>query len=344
MERDTKSHKLLKNRIFVLSLAILAVLGLTLLFAAISGRKPENPAPAASETGVADQERASVSEGSQTNDEVGDNGESEPVQTGEPQEAHSAPAELPQDWHQLTLREKILLNPFNCPSDENGIIYMSSETGRCLEVQTNDNQNGPRETFSLGEAFLYDKNSEVTVDILDCKVLGSINFYPYGINLTLSQFLAKHGSAYERYRRDPSGLRQEYFNGAGQSSHLTYFEYLKNFERHLAQEYDLPAQALAVQLDNYLNCEVTVTMKNIGPETYFPDACELDFSQPLSLVGRKRTYRHYPGRAVACAAVVVPFPTGATSSDTVSFIVEAKDEIMEVRVRGPDETFRILIN
>lgn len=344
MTRNLKSRKLLGGNILVLTLILAAVLGLVLLFTARKSQEPEGSVPAAPEVGVVDGGGTPVPADKQADDEIGDNSESETDQASVPQETYSAPAELPRDWHQLTPKEKILLNPFNCPSDANGIVHMSSETGRCLETPNSGGQTNPRGTLSLGEAFTYDKNSEVTVDTLNCEVLSSINFYPYGINLTLSQFLEKNGAEYERYRRNPRGLRQEYFTGAGQLGHLTYFDYLDNFERYLVQEYGQAAGSLATQLGNYLDCEVTVTMKNIGPETYFPDACELDFSQPLSLVGRARTYRHYPGQAIFCAAVVVPFPTGATSSDTVSFIVEAKDKILEVRVRGPSETFRILLD
>ena len=37
-------------------------------------------------------------------------------------------------WSTLTNSQKTALNPYDCPADNNGIVYLSAETGECLEA------------------------------------------------------------------------------------------------------------------------------------------------------------------------------------------------------------------
>ncbi len=96
--------------------------------------------------------------------------------------------------------------------------------------------------------------------------------------------------------------------------------------------------------DSRLVCQVTVVLENTGPDTYFPDGCGLHIDPDVSLVGRERIYGA-ESRLVenkTCTQAEVPFPTGATASDEVSFLVQNGDEIQEIRIKGSHRIFRIL--
>ena len=97
--------------------------------------------------------------------------------------------------------------------------------------------------------------------------------------------------------------------------------------------------------DSRLVCQVTVVLENIGPDTYFPDGCGLHIDPDVSLVGKEHTYGAESRlvEPMTCTQAIVPFPTGATASDEVSFLVQNGDEIQEIRIRGSHKIFRILV-
>lgn len=344
-------QRMSEKGVFVwIAVGLAIVVALVLIIVGGDEQITEEEAPA--ESSPASQETPVKSEPAETEDQNEDQRE----ETSQPGEVTviNPPAEgLPANWHQLTDREKTALNPFDCPADENGVIHLSSETGECLqaksdeeppEEETSEPAMEDKPSFNFGETFLYDENSEIRVNGLSCQSLDSIKLHAGQANLTLDQFLEKHGEKYEEYKLSPSAL---YFDrGDIPIWHFTYFEYLHNLEKYLWSEGALQGGDFRAQLANYSDCKLEMTLKNVGPDSYFPDGCR-DWSsgKSFSLVGEQQTYgrksrdRLRPG--YACTMAIVPFPNGAKEVNVVSFVVNADDEIVEIRVQSPKETFRI---
>ncbi len=77
---------------------------------------------------------------------------------------------LPAIWNTLTNTQKTALNPYNCPADNNGIIYLSAETGECLEAPAPEpNRFGQPFTIALDDDQLQLK----AVLTFECKSLGA---------------------------------------------------------------------------------------------------------------------------------------------------------------------------
>ena len=266
---------------------------------------------------------------------------------------------LPINWHSLSSAEKTALNPFDCPVDDEGIIRLSAETGECLEVQEDeggDEDEGesvdiPDDALvvSLGEAFRYDDSSEISVTGLSCTNLEFVVIDPYNLNLTLGQVLSQRADDYEAYKADSYTLTGDYFDRNEDLSYLNYFEYLQGFERWRdANVSSLASDDLAEQLFNYLDCEIYLTLKNIGEDSSFSDGCGWDFDDPISLIGEQQVYgqenRDQLLIGIACTQAEVDFPTGATDGDTLSFIVSSEDAILEIVLWGAEDTFRVVLD
>ncbi len=259
-------------------------------------------------------------------------------------------------WQNLTPQQKTAFNPFDCPSDEEDIVRLSAETGECLGDVEDDKDEEVEPTavvpddasfVRLGEAFTYSVDSEVTITGLSCVNLEFFTL-PISSDLTLSRILSEKADEYARYKADSHALLNEYFEKNLNFEYLEYYAYLKSFEEYLVDEGSSVDDDLVEQLINYLNCEVYVTLKNIGEDSKFSNGCGLRFDDPISLVGRQMVYgesyrnRLYDG--IVCTDAEVDFPTGATDSDVVSFIVSSKDQITEILVQNPDNAFRVVLD
>ena len=259
-------------------------------------------------------------------------------------------------WQNLAPRQKTALNPLDCPTDEDDIVRLSAETGECLG-DVEDDENAEVEPTAvvpddasfvgLGEAFMYSADSEVTVTGLSCVNLEFFTL-PISSDLTLGQILSEKADEYARYKADSYALLNEYFEKNLNFAYLEYYAYLNSFEEYLAVEGSAVDGDLAEQLIEYLICDVSVTLKNIGEDSTFSDGCGLRFDKPVSLVGQEMIYgelyrnRLYDG--IACTQARVDFPTGATDSDVVSFIVSSKYQITEILVQNPDNAFRVVLD
>ena len=261
---------------------------------------------------------------------------------------------LPEGWDSLTSQQKTALNPFDCPVDEKGFVYLSAETGECLEAPDDEDEIAeelPREDLSeaqvvgLGEAFNYDDNSEVSVTGLECVNLEF--FVPFAdAESTVGQFLSERETDYERYKTDSYMLVGEYMDQDRDLIDLEYYQYLLSFEEYLADSSLLSAdESLAQQFIEYQICKVTVTLKNIGEDSSFADGCELRFAEPVSLVSQQIVYgsenRGQLYDDEVCTQAEVPFPQGATSSDIVSFIASSEHRITGILVKGTETTFLV---
>lgn len=362
--------------IIIAIFAVIAVLVIVLIFILV-GRSDEADAPV-DQTG--DQSTTEVNSGQASGQESSDE---EPASELTPEPAPIPPTEsesptvgLPEAWDRLdrqarldfwdelddqgrdelwgnlSSRAKTSLNPFDCPANEYNIVHLSAETGECLVSDTETETELPVTIpdnaliVSLGEAFIYSEDSEVTVTGLSCVNLEFFTL-PIDSDLTLGRVLSEKPDEYAKYKADSYALLNEYFEQNLNFAYLEYYAYLSSFEDYLADEGRAVDGGLAEQLIEYLACDISVTLKNIGEDSTFSDGCGLRFDKPVSLVGQRRIYgeshrnRLYEG--IACTQALVDFPTGATDRDTVSFIVRSADQITEILVQGPDNAFRVVL-
>ena len=334
-----------------------------LLFALLlflpSRRSAEESSGDAGQTAAGQDEAAQEDQADDSRDDSGQNGQpresEDEAQTTNQQESaenNSAAGRLPADWAQLTPAQQTTRNPLQCPVDENGIVHLSSETGECLpaadEVSAVPEEELAVQTDAFGQALAYDENSEVSVGGFSCHNLTVYNPAPGGINQTLAEFLETNWAEYERYRQSPSALVGSYLRNGGNFQRLDYYDYLQEFEAYLAADNPLTIEEFRDELFRYLHCEVFVTLKNIGPDTIFSDGCGLKFARPISLEGEARIYGEESRNQatfsdLACTQAEEPFPSGASDSDQVAFIVSAEDQLVAVLVTNAEtnQQFRL---
>ena len=359
MAQDSQSSK--TNLIIF---AVAGLVSLILVFTLIINRDSEEAEPAnddtqttqetPDETSTTGVDQDDVTEPDKKDDDVAEPGNPAPEPEPEPEPTPS-PFEtgvLPADWDQLTPAEKTELNPFNCPAHENEIIYLSAETGECLdapiEEKVIDEVVLPADLIDVefGKAFVYDSDSEVAVTGLDCVNLEVFNIDENGLNLTLGQILANKAADYLKFKENASALFEEYSEQNMDLSYLAYYEYLQSLENYLMDRgLMLPGDDLAQELFNHLNCKVSVELKNIGEDYYFPNGCGLNFAQPISLIGQRALYGAESRERViineSCTQAPVDFPNGDTAHDIVSFIVSSEDDITGFLIQSPTAAFRV---
>ena len=359
MAQDSQSSK--TNLIIF---AVASLVSLILVFTLIINRDSEEAEPAnddtqttqetPDETSTTGADQDDVTEPDKKDDDAAESGnptpEPEPVPAPTPSPFETGL--LPADWDQLTPAEKTELNPFNCPTHENEIIYLSAETGECLDAPIKEEVIYevvlPPNLIDVefGKAFVYDSDSEVAVTGLDCSNLELFNIDENGLNLTLGQVLAEKAADYLKFKTDVIALFEEYSEQGMDSSYFTYYEYLQSLENYLTDRgLMLPGDDLAQKLINHLNCKVSIQLKNIGEDSYFPDGCGLRFARPVSLIGQRALYgaesRERVGMNELCTKNIVDFPNGDTAHDIVSFIVSSEDDIVGFLIQSPTAAFRV---
>ena len=348
------------------NLVLFSVIGLSILLLVVliinNGRSSSEPESPIEETQTS-QEASENDETSVGGDESGDDireDRDDVIATEPPEDLGELPEGLPAGWRELSNAEKTALNPFNCPVDANGVVYLSAETGECLELEEEEEEeegddgrqiNIPDDALvvSLGEAFRYGDSSEISVGGISCTNLEFVILSPHDLNLTIGQVLRERSDDYEAYKADPSALTRDYLDRSVSLSYLDYFEYLQNFEHWRDANISSSASDdLADQLFGYLDCEISMTLKNIGEDSSFSSGCRWDFDGSLSLIGERQTYgqenRDQLPIGIACTQAIVDFPTGATDDDTVSFIVSSEDTILEIVIQNDEDTFRVVLD
>ena len=342
MAKESKIHK---SNLTVFVVMGLSIVLLIVLIISSSRSISEREERTAEETSTSEESSAGGAPAEQSSDDDSQSdGQTVEPPAAEPQEpADETPEGLPVGWSSLSSAEKTALNPFDCPVGEDGVIRMSAETGECLGSEGDDENGGQpavvpddASVFQFGEPFVYDADSEITVNGISCTNLEFVILDPYRLNLTLGQVLEERRDDFEAYQADSSALQRDYFDRNEDLGYLDYFHYLHTFT--LWRDANAPAAAdadLADQLINYLDCEVSTTLKNIGEDSVFSDGCGWDFEGSVHLVGRERSYGsenrdQLSGLGFACTQAEVPFPTGATDGDSFSFIINSDDEIQEI--------------
>ena len=348
-------------------LALFAVIGLSVLLLfvlIINNGRGTSESESVSEEAQTKQETSETDETAgedESDDDTQEDRDDVTVAEPPPEDPGELPEGLPGNWRELSNSEKTTLNPFDCPADADGIVHLSAETGECLEAGLAEGEEEERDDgqqinipddaliVSLGEAFRYDDSSEISVRGFSCTNLEFVILNPHILNLSLGQVLRERSDDYEAYKADQSALTQDYFRRDENLSYLEYFEYLQDFERWRdANISSSLSDDLAEQLFGYLDCEISMTLKNIGEDSSFSDGCGWDFDGSLSLIGERQTYgqenRDQLSVAVACTQAEVDFPTGATDDDTTSFIVSSEDAILEIVIQNAEDTFRVVLD
>lgn len=353
MSQEPQSPKI---NLFIFAIA--GLMAILLVFVIIGNRDSDDSEPADNDTSTT-QEATDEDTTSQTGDEddAEDNDADEDNQPALPEAPQPGPPPvhagvLPVNWSQLSPTEKTASNPFECPVNENGIIYLSAETGECLtgpstEMEDEDDMI-PTTLVRLGEAFQYDDDSEVTVTGLSCINLYSIDHLGPA-SQSLASILEDKADEYIRFKSDPDALFMEYSDQSLSFDDFEYFEYFSSLEKYLIEKgLMVPGDDLLEQLINYLNCEVFVTLKNIGAERSFSSGCGLSFVGPISLMSQEVLYGAESRNVVRfrsiCTTALVPFPSGDSARTIVSFIVSSEDDITSILVRGPDVIFEVVLD
>ena len=338
--------------------AVAGLMAILLVFVIVGNRDSDDSEPADNDISTT-QEATDEGTTSQTGDEddTEDNeadNDNQPVLPEEPQPGpppvHAGV--LPVNWSQLSPTEKTASNPFECPTDENGIIYLSAETGECLaspapEMEDEDDMT-PTTLVRLGEAFQYDGDSEVTVTGLSCINLDLIDHLG-PMPQSLASILEDKADQYIRFKNDLDALLMEYSDQGLSFDDFEYFEYFSSLEKYLIEQGLMsPSDDLREQLINYLNCEVFITLKNIGEERYFSSGCGLYFAEPISLMSQEVLYGAESRDVVRfrsiCTTALVSFPSGDSAKTIISFIVSSEDDITSILVRGPDVIFAVVLD
>ena len=355
MSQEPQSPKI---NLFIFAIAgLMAVL---LVFVIVGNRDADDGEPADNDTSTT-QEATDEDTASQTGDEDDaenndadeDNQSTLPDEEPQPGPPPVHAGVLPVNWSQLSPTEKTASNPFECPTDENGIIYLSAETGECLagpstEMEDEDDMT-PTTLVRLGEAFQYDDDSEVTVTGLSCINLDLIDHLGPRPQ-SLASILEDKADEYIRFKSDLDALLMEYSDDQGLSfDDFEYFEYFSSLEKYLIEKgLMMPGDDLLEQLINYLNCEVFVTLKNIGADRSFSSGCGLYFVEPISLMSQEVLYGAESRNVVRfhsiCTTALVPFPSGDSAKTIISFIVSSEDDITSILVRGPDVIFEVVLD
>ena len=388
-----------KNHLIIFATTALAMIALIILIVVISRNdseptEPETQNQTNQEAGKdmeeeadevedqeADEETGMDEESGQTGEEDPETGTAEEEEDDDGEETETPMAgELPDDWDELSSVEKTILNPFDCPEDESGIIHLSAETGECLDPSTdedgdqdNDNDQDDSRTeipenamrVDFGEAFPYDGDLELAITGLSCQNLTIVSIdtsYQTDQTLTLSQVLEDFADDWELYKADPEGWAKFHFeidydpadNQVYYTDFLPYLEenykYLLNFENWLqANDPDADDLNLNEHLFNYLDCRILVSLTNNGPNRQLAHNCPAwEFKTTMELIGDKRDYGQerrvlLQPPAFDCSSEPIDFLTGEiVESGFTPFIVNSDDEIREIIVRDGADTFHIV--
>ena len=349
-----------KNKLIPFAVVGLSVL-LLIVLVVNNGRGSSESESAGEETQTSQEASANgqTSSGEDESDGDGFREEQDDDMVAEsPENQDELPEGLPENWHLLSNAEKTALNPFACPVDEDNIVRLSAETGECLEVEeaAGDDDAEPIDIpdsiadVRLGEAFRYDDDSELSITGLSCTNLEFVVLRSIGSGLTLGQVLSERRDDYEAYKADSYALLQDYFDRGEHLAYLDYFRYLQSFERWRDANVSSPtSDDLVDQLFAYLDCEISLMLKNIGEDSSFSNGCGWDFRDPMSLVGERQTYgqehrNQLVAAEIACTDAIVDFPNGATAADVISFIVSSEDTILEIIIHNTEDAFRAVLD
>ncbi len=230
----------------------------------------------------------------------------------EPAPAIDEEGQLPTDWHQLTVAEKIALNPLDCPPDKNDFVHVRADNGRCLESEQADTasedqpETSPEPSIDqafLGQRFTYSHNLDVIVSSWVCGHAAEIMNNPIlEGSLTNSDAIYQEYDLWNEITQPDNGGR----NDAGNS----------NSERS-----PNPSQ----------KCRAVLTGINTGSDRYLPDGCGLSFERSVTLVGQQKKYKALPTDRL-CTRNTIDFPHGARNQDILFFDIDAKDKMKEIIV------------
>lgn len=225
------------------------------------------------------------------------------------------PENSPENWHLLTDRQKISLNPHNCPADENGLVHIRNDNGHCLTpkavtaisdkppelpavddekptdlIVTNDN------FISFGQPFTYNQSLEVTIKSLSCQ-------------------------------------------NSNEDTNSTNSQYSTDFSRlSTKSRYTVSNESPSTLPNVDQRCSVVISGQNIGADRYLPDGCGLSFDRNvnLKLTGQQKQFQSTPNDLL-CTKNIIDFPYSASNKDTVLFILESQSEIKEIIFKNINE-------
>ena len=281
--------------------------------------------------------------------EIASNGKDDKLSTGISAQL------LPDNWDQMTLEQKIDLNPYDCQPDKDNILRISEENGQCLgddstEPVPNEQQASAEElevTMQQPFPFSFPKRGmdlEVTANSFQCfSVL-------YLVTSEGKENLAEIMQKYKRYRSivnsQSYSSSEDYWELLRQAE---VFEYIENLRQHLNQDRQEPISEddIAQYLDKYKVCILALTAENIGQDSKFSNGCGLlgDWDRYVRAIDDNHESHEpkYIGPGYACTEAEEPFPTGATQKSGVTWLLAQETQIMTITFQAHEEDARVII-
>ena len=338
-----KDTEFSSNNLFYFSLLGVVVLAIVLFL--IFGRGNDNTSEV-TETEQSSSEGAPVDSGevqtpnSDSEDVDSDSTEiSEPSVSGEDlTRSEDSTDSLPEDWDQLTGLEKVALNPFNCPADNENIIRLSAETGQCLEIVDDENveveDEGEDNARMIGQPFVLQFEDglvlEVTTDTR-CTPVEEIyqrtdSFGQDRVSSAFFSYLLKSNLL------TPPGLAdQEELN---LSDDLTREDFLAHANLYPT---------------NF--CSLSRQYKNVGEDYISSSSCDFSSLHSLSSItlidnngNQHESYYVFPSADVNCAPGPWVFPAGHTARSYPDYWFLSDDfSVSQFVFSGEPEDFVVIV-
>ena len=329
-----------KLKAILLATASLAVLTGLIAFIIVAGSEPNSPTGEITNEPTENANRPADDGNDQDDpedDENEDDGEPEDDgETGGDDATVPAPTGriLPDDWDQLTIEQKMEINPYDCPSDSDG-VRLDPETGTCLPTEPEEpepqtpaasepRQVGINQEFEL---VIHRHELALTAESFSCSSLPDV-LLAAGSGHDLDEIL----DAFESYGYDYSLVFDDDIWPLIRN--MAYaLEYLNNFSQHLGET---DPAAIKAALDDYKECTLTLAARNAGADSAFSDGCGLDISDQVEAVAPSES-RHdakYIGPGYACTQAEVPFPSNEVVKTVIYFLLPATEEITYLELSG----------
>ena len=336
-----------KLKAILLAAASLAVLAGLTAFIVVDNSEP-------GDTGrnePAENENRPTDDGDDQEDPEGGEGETAPEPAngdepdgGDPASPTPGARILPDDWEQLTIEQKMELNPYDCPSDSDG-VRLDPDTGACLRKEPEEpepRQPAAPELRQVGmdqefELVIHRRELALSAESFRCTPLPEV-LLAAGGGHGLDEIL----DAFESYGYNYSLVFDD--DVWPLVRNMAYaLEYLDNFARHLGET---DAAKIRAALDGYKECTLTLTARNAGADSSFSDGCGLDISDQTEAIAASND-RHdakYVGPGYACTQAEVPFLSNEVVKTVVYFLLPAEAEITYLELTGTNpgaDTVRI---